>query len=238
MNNSFIKTVIDCRDLVTAYTQNGLLILNLLAMWKELYNRATRSIQTKWLKDFMKTLGKNKSSGKNGISRLQCFLNALSQELSLLLANIKTLTFVGNDHFSLQMYGTGTNDPDFYFTPSNGNTYTLEAKMYFTKEKYNKLKTTTNFHKADYVIVFIIDTKEWLVSRKIDNYNTLYTIEQLSGTDTHLTELILPDVVTTIQFYVEDGADAKLADRFDDEVPDTVYYNIYTNKVTTIVQVA
>ena len=232
MQNSFTKAVTDCKDPITAYTQNGLLILNLLAMWKELYNRNTRTIQTKWLKDFMKTLGKNKSSGKNGISRLQCFLNALGQELSLLLANIKTLTFVGKDHFDLRMYGTGTDDPDFYFTPSNGNTYTLEAKMYFTRDKYDENKATTNFHKADYVIVFVISTKEWLISRKIDNYSTLFTVEQLSETDSHLAELTLPDTVTTIQFYVTDSDSTKLADRFDDKVPDTVYYNIYTNKVT------
>ena len=232
MSTAFTKEVYNNLEQVEAHTTSGRLILNLLAMWKVLFERSSMSIYTASLIKFMQTLSNNKSAGKNGISRLQHFLNALSQELSLFLANIDTLSFVSKDHYYLLEYGTGTNDPDFYFRPSNGNTYTLEAKMYFSRDSYTKLLATTNFHSADYVIIFIIGTKEWLISRKIDNYSTLYSIKQLSDTDQQLTELILPEIITTIQFYTTDANTKKLADRTDAEVPETVYYRTYNNTVS------
>ena len=231
MTTAFTKEIHNSTDRVESQTPEGRKILNLSAMWKELFMRSSRTIYTVWLIQFMQTLSKNKSAGKNGISRLQHFLNALSQELSLFLANMGTLSFVGKDHYYLLEYGTGTNDPDFYFRPSNGNTYTMEAKMYFSRDSYTKLLGTTNFHNADYVIIFIIGTKEWLISRKIDNYNTLYSIKQLSDTDPQLTELVLPEIITTIQFYTTDDNTKKLADRTDAEVPETVYYRTYNNTV-------
>jgi hypothetical protein len=226
---TFLKTVVASTEAPFAII-NNLAILNYTAFWRELVTREDKLIFTANLIKFMNTLkGKNKSGGKNGISRLQFFLNAFSEELALLLANNGRLSFVGDDHFYLATGGTGTDDPDFYFTTNSGNTYTIEAKMYFTEESYYEQKKTTNFHAADYCLAFIISTKQWRFSRKVDDYDTLYEVSELSKSDPWLEELILPESINTVQFSVQNGILSKLTDA---QVPSNVNYIIYTNNVS------
>jgi hypothetical protein len=198
---------------------HGIVKLAFAAFWRELKARETKEAKTIYINDlivFMKALtGKNKSGSKNSIGRLAYFLNAFSEEVSLWLANQGKLEFIGNDHFELMRGGHGTDDPDCVFTCSNGYKFTLEVKMYYNQESYNKAKIDTNFHKADYCIAFLLESKEWLFSLKADNYDVLYTVEALSNTDPWLAEINLPTCITTVQFSVPGK---KLGDLTDEEL--------------------
>lgn len=240
MSNNFIEAINDVREPATVDDSHGIQILNYHAFWQVLFTRSIKTIRTIHLRAFVQTLGKNKSGGRNGISRLQYFVNAFSQELSLRLANVSRLVFVGDDHFFLKRNGTGTDDPDFLFTSEAGIHKTLEAKIYFTEDSYYENVVTTNFHKADYCIAFIIKSKvtgygQWYFSKKTDNYTKLCTITELAESDPWLTELVLPDTIYTIQFY---APGVKLGDLYDESVPEIVNYNIYHNKVKNISKVA
>ena len=206
--------------------------LYFMGFWQELWTRLANNIHTIITKDllkFMNTLeGQNKSGGKNGISRLQYFLNAFSQELSLILANLTKLTFVEDDHFWLQSGGHGTNAPDLLFTTSTGKQVTLEAKMYFNKASYNAKAPTTNFHTADYCIAYIICpedplTGRWYFSKKSEGYLKLYSVSEILTTDPWLTELTLPTTLYRTSFWV---SGANLSDLTDDLVPETVQFTI------------
>lgn len=227
MAKTFLDAVNETDELATIDDTYGIKILNFLAFWKVLLTRPVKEIYTNLLLTFMKTLGTNKSGGRNGISRLQYFLNAFSQEFSLFLANVARLTFIGDDHFFLVRGGTGTNDPDFLFTSRAGKQYTLEAKMYYNQASYLKNVAITNFHKADYCIAYIIDTKQWYFSKKSEGYTKLYTPNTLFSTDPWLSEIVLPTEVSTVQFSTPE---AKLGDLFDDQVLPLVTYTTYLNK--------
>jgi len=208
----------------------GIAVLDMGAFWREVYKREDKNITTVNLIRFMNTLGKNKSGSDNAIGRLQFFLNAFSQELALYLANPNTLKFVGDDHYSLIRGATGTDDPDFYFMTSNGKQFTIEAKMYFSEKSYHNKKATTNFHKADYCLVYIISSAKWMASQKADGYNTLYEIADLAKYYPWLLEINLPDSLTTIKFFIPDKDLNKLTDS---QLPETVNYTFYTKINTT-----
>lgn len=227
MNSIFLDKVRTTSELPVSKDALGNVYLNFLGFWWELLQRFENIayLTTVDLLSFMATLGRNKSGGRNGISRLQYFLNAFSQELSLFLANPLKLAFVGDDHFWLRSGGTGTDDPDLNFFANNGNIYTLEAKMYFTDNSYFQSLPTTNFHTATYCIAYIITTGQWYFSKKSENYSKLYRVSELMNPDPWLAEINLPTQMTTIQFSVPG---AKLSDLPDDLVPETVDYKIYT----------
>jgi hypothetical protein len=219
MKYTFIDFVNAAVEAPTVSDIHGIAKLAFTAFWRELKERETKEAKSIYIDNlisFMRALGgRNKTGSKNGIGRLAYFLNAFSEELSLWLANQNALEFIGNDHFELIRGGHGTDDPDCVFTCSNGYKFTLEVKMYYNQESYNKAKIDTNFHKADYCIAFILESKEWLFSRRADNYNVLYTVEELSDTDPWLAELNLPTCITTVQFSVPGK---KLNDLTDEEL--------------------
>jgi hypothetical protein len=231
---TFFDIILNSDRPATIDDLEGINVLNMDAFWRALHLRAQvpddKFIITTKLIKFVNTLGKNKSGSDNAIGRLQFFLNAFSQELALYLANPNTLKFVGDDHYSLIRGSTGTNDPDFYFTTSSGRIVTLEAKMYFTEESYHSKKATTNFHKADYCLAYIIKSAKWMVSQKIDGYNVLYEIADLAKYYPWLLEINLPDELTTVQFSVPN---TKLCDLTDQQLPEVVNYTFYTKRNTT-----
>ncbi len=228
--SAFFDVILNSEQLATKDDAKGIAVLDMVAFWRTIHNRKEKFIIVANLIKFMKTLGKNKSGSDNAIGRLQFFLNAFSQELSLYLANPKTLRFVGDDHYCLIRGATGTDDPDFYFTTSNGKQFTIEAKMYFSEESYHSNKAITNFHKADYCLVYIISSAKWMVSQKVDCYNNLYNIEDLAKYYPWLLEIVLPDELTTVTFSVPG---MKLSKLTDDELPAEVNYTFYTKKNTT-----
>ena len=189
----------------------------------ELRSKST-PINTRPFLDFMSTLkGKNKSSGKNGISRLQTFLNAYIEESALKHLN-PSLRFVNDDHDCLVRYGHGVEAPEFIFTSSSGVEYTIEAKMYWDESSFRRNLPGTNFHNADYVCLFFLkDPKyRWAFAKKEDNYEKIYKIIELAESDPHLLELKLPQRLTTISFNIR-------PDATDEDVPESVFYRFYTN---------
>jgi len=219
MEYAFIDFIKAASEAPTVSDVQGIVKLAFAAFLRELKARETKEAKSIYIDNlivFMKTLGgRNKTRSKNGIGRLAYFLNAFSEELSLWLANQNALEFIGNDHFELLRGGHGTDDPDCIFTCSSGYKFTLEVKMYYDQESYNKAKIDTNFHKADYCIAFLLESKEWLFSRKDDNYDVLYTVDALSNSDPWLAEINLPTCITTVRFSVPGK---KLDDLTDEEL--------------------
>lgn len=197
-------------------------LLNFKLFLDELEKRDPQTIRTAALIDFVSSLGKNKSGSKNSIGRLQYFLNAYSQEIALLHAN-SNLKFVKDDHEYLKRGNTGTNDADFVLEASNGKNYTIDAKMYGTKKGYFSRLSETNFHDADYALIFTNkETPRWLFSKKSENYETLYTPDELKETDPWLLEINLPTSIRLIYFTFD-------KDLTDVEVPEEVGY-FFINK--------
>ena len=203
--------------------QNGKInFLNFKLFLEELKKRDSKIIKTPALIDFVSSLGRNKSGSKNSIGRLQYFLNAHSQEIALICIN-SNLQFVKNDHEYLKRNSTGTNDADFIFKASNGKSYSIDAKMYGTKEGYFKRLPETNFHAADYALIFTNkENPRWLFSKKSENYGILYTPEELKKTDPWLLEIKLPPSLRLIYFALN-------KDLIDTEVPEKVGY-FFTDK--------
>lgn len=196
--------------------------LNFKLFLEELKKRDSKIIKTPALIDFVSSLGKNKSGSKNSIGRLQYFLNAYSQEIALICVN-SNLQFVKNDHEYLKRNSTGTNDADFVFKASNGKSYSIDAKMYGTKEGYFRRLSETNFHAADYALIFTNkENPRWLFSKKSENYGILYTPEELKKTDPWLLEIKLPTSLKLIYFALN-------KDLIDTEVPEKVGY-FFTDK--------
>lgn len=184
-----------------------------------LFTRDSKQILALHLVAFINTLGKNKSGGNNAISRFQYFLNAYIQESLAIKANPDRLAFIGGDHHSLVRGHKGTNDADFYFYASNGKTYTIDAKIFFSEESYYKLKEKDgiNFHNADYGLVYLIKSKNWVVCRKTDNYAILQTRAALAGEDAYLSELSLP-ALTLIRFYSPQHSSSEFSKLCDSQV--------------------
>ena len=228
---TFFDVILSTNQKPTHDDADGIAIIDFAAFWHTLHSREEKFITVINLVKFMKTLGgKNKSGSENTIGRLQYFINAFSQELALFLANQGYIRFVGDDHYYLTRGATGTDDPDFCFTTKAGTQFTIEAKMYFSEASYHNKKATTNFHKADYCLAYIISSAKWRVSHKIDNYNTLYDIEELAKYYPQLLEIVLPNELTTVQFSIPN---LKLSDLTDDQLPEKVNYTFYTKRNTT-----
>lgn len=200
--------------------KQGIVKLNFEPFLLELAARPTKIIRTPTLISFIDTLGTNKSGSNNAIGRLQFFLNAYKQEMALLTANSDKLSFVTDDHDSLTRGNTGTHAPDFKFVASNGNNYTIDAKMYGTVNSYYENWPTTNFHNADYCLTFIIKENLWLYSKKSEQYKNLYSVDELIKTDPQLLEITIPTQLQLIRFDIDLKAS-------NDQIPLTVAYNFY-----------
>lgn len=200
--------------------------INFQPFLDKLYNRVSTNpiIRTPNILEFMASLqGKNKSSGKNGISRLQSFLNAYIQESALKSIN-SSLKFINEDHDFLKRGGHGEDDAEFYFTASDGAVFKLEAKMYWDEASFREKLPTTNFHKADYVCLFFLKDANyrWAFAKKEDNYEKIYRAVDLIETDPQILELRLPNTLTTISFNVDKNSS-------DTDIPEEVSYRFYNN---------
>lgn len=196
------------------YAQDGrILSINLPSFVEALDRQNNQAINTIRLMDFVKTLGTNKSGGKNGIFRLQCFINAYLQEQALIEANPGTLKFGNDDHYELTRGSTGTNAPDFIYQDK----YTIDAKINSSIDSYKNLLGTTNCHNADYVLVYLLAESLWVFAKKSEKYLTLHTVDKLAETDPWLLDLNLPKAFKTFKFMVN-------RDDTDDQVPETVTY--------------
>ena len=205
----------------------GITTLNYNHFLAELHNRSSYTIKTTYLIPFINTLGRNKSGGNNAIARLQYFLNAYIQEIALKSLNSDCLDFISQDHHSLIRGNTGTDDPDFCFFTSQNTAYTIDVKIFYSRAKYDKHKATTNFHKADYCLVYLIDTKTWRFGKKSENYSILYATNTLAITDPHLAELKLPDSLTLIRFFTDELNSFQFRAASDADVPEMVNYEFY-----------
>ena len=131
-------------------------------MLTELEGRTNKSLyRVDLLLKFMAALtGKNKSGGKNGIARLQYFLNAYIQEQALKNLNREGLSFAIDDHDGLELAGHGNPEPDFIFKSASGKTFTIDAKIYKNATSCKAISADTNFHNADYALAFLKDANE------------------------------------------------------------------------------
>jgi hypothetical protein len=219
----FIKSIED----PVSVDEHGFTAIHFELFLAELKNRSPQCIITRDIITFMNTLGKNKSGGNNAVSRLQFFLNAYIQEISLERLNTDTLVFIGDDHYSLIRGGTGTDDPDFYFYASNNARYTIDVKIYYSEESYYKNLQTTNFHKADYCLVYLIKDKAWKFSRKLDSYSILEQASTYYKTDPCLNEIILPKNLNLVKFFTDTLSGHAFSKLIDSDVPNTVNYDFY-----------
>lgn len=173
--------------------------------------------------EFMASLkGENKTPAKNGLKRLQYFLNAYFQEDAVIKANIDKISYNGEGHFALEFGGAGTNPADLILTANNGNKYTIEVKLYMSEGSRQAAFSKTNFHKADYCFLYIISEHAWYVLKKVDNYNKKYTVDEIKETDPWLSDVRFPSF-EYIKFQVND-------DMSDSEVPNAVKYAFGINK--------
>jgi hypothetical protein len=203
--------------------------LNFAQFLAVLQNRNPKEISTKKLIKFINTLGKNKSGGNNAISRLQFFLNAYIQELALKSANTDIIEFIGDDHYSLMRGYSGTNAADFYLHANDSNTYTIDAKVFYSESSFIEQRQANkiNFHNADYCLVYLIQSKSWRFSRKVDNYNDLSSALVFAGSDPWLSELVLPKPLTLIRFFTKGLKSSEFSKIYDKDVPETVNYEFY-----------
>ena len=212
----------------------GFTVLNYGPFLHALYERESHELKTPALAAFISTLGRNKSGSENSIGRFQYFANAFIEEASLHKCNQKILAFVGDDHYNLIRGATGTNDPDFYFYAKNGRTFTIEVKMYWSEESYRKELPNTNFHNADYCIAFLISTKQWVFSRRIDGYSKLCSASYFTNTDPWLLEITLPEKLTTIKIYVPELDSIQFSRLTNEQLVEkypVVNYSFFTNYV-------
>lgn len=204
--------------------------LNFYPFLDELEGRAVQTIKTPMIKDFMQTLGKNKSGSNNSVGRLQFFLNAFRQEGGLLAVNPGKLSFINDDHYGLTRGNPGESAADFYFEASDGLRYKIDAKMYGSAKSYFKNLPTTNFHGAEYALVYLIAENEWVYSKKTEAYKNLYDTETIAKTDPWLLEIQFPSQLRLIRFHVD-------LEAFDAQIPDEVGYNFYTKSLKTKITV-
>lgn len=204
--------------------------LNFHPFLDELENRTVQTIKTPMIKDFMKTLGKNKSGSDNSVGRLQFFLNACRQEDGLIAVNPDRLHFINDDHYGLTRGNPGESAADFYFDASDGLRYKIDAKMYGAAVSYFQNLPTTNFHDAEYALVYLISENEWVYSKKSEAYKNLYDVETIAKTDPWLLEIQLPSQLRLLRFHI----DLKASDA---QIPDEVGYNFYNKSLKTKITV-
>lgn len=173
--------------------------MDMCAFVQELYERSINgetSFKTINILSFMRTVkGNNNTKVKNGVKKLQYFLNACIQEYLMLKYNASSLCFIRDDHRFLKANSFGADVPDFFLMKNGQKVCKLEAKMFYSTSTYLSTYTTINFHKADYVAVYVIDERAWYFSRKIDNYSELYKQDALIGQHSEeVKKLVLPKV--------------------------------------------
>jgi hypothetical protein len=90
--------------------------------------------------------------------------------------------------------------------------------MFFNEQRFNEWLEKTNFHKADYVCLYFIQSHTWALAKKVDN---TYVIDNsLPGSDPRLAGFKFPASLSTIYFKVD-------RDATDDAVPKEVEYRFY-----------
>ena len=195
--------------------------------------RKNKEITTTYLLEFMSTLGgHNKSGGNNGISRLQYLLNAFTGESRTVAANSGSMGYVQPDHEDLIRGSHGLNDPDLFFIASSGDRYTIEEKIFASSKEYHSKLNDTNFHNADYALVFLINECVWKFSRKVDNYTKLSSADTFSATDPWLLEINCPTFMPLVSFFCDGMSRKAFRALTDDKVPEKVKYEIHKNIVT------
>lgn len=186
------------------------------------------TVRTSHLLDFMRTLrGANKSSGKNGISRLQCFVNSAHDEYGFVEADPEHMSFVVDDHDSLKAHGHGYDAPDLKFVDASGNIHSIEIKRYYSTETAANMLSSTNFHAAEICLCLILSDHMWKVRLQSDNYATLYDVTEASLQLPWISQIKFPSHVTTTRFYIS-GDSKRLAELTDEQVPETVNFSIKT----------
>ena len=217
---------LDKINVPTISDKRGITTLNFAQFLSILHTRTPAKIITPQLIKFINTLGRNKSGGNNAISRLQYFLNAYIQEISLKSENNDILEFIGDDHYSLVRGSTGTNDADFYLHANNGNTYTIDVKIFISEASFieQRQKNNINFHNADYCLVYLIDSRGWRFSRKVDGYRDLSTVVVFEGSDPWLAEIKVPKHLSLVRFFTTELKSSEFSKLNDSEVPVEVSY--------------
>lgn len=232
MNNS-VQDIFNELDVINSPTvvdeNNDITRLNFAQFLSVLRTCKPTKMRTPQLIKFVNTLGKNKSGGNNAISRLQYFLNAYIQEFVLKSANLDILEFIGNDHDSLVKDYSGTNDADFYLHASNNITYTIDVKIFISEASFieQRQKNKINFHNADYCLVYLIDSRGWRFTRKLDGYKDLSTVTVFAGSDPWLGDITLPKPLTLIRFFTPSLKSSELSKCSDVDVPEFVNYEFY-----------
>jgi len=219
MDNYTDKLVNDYEVPVTQDETGKITALDFKAFTDVLRGRTEYKIKTPALIEFVSTLGKNKSGSNNSIGRLQYLINAYFQEIALATANPGILEFVNDDHTALTRGNPGTNAADFKLN-ADELSFTIEVKKYWSKESYEKNRPEANFHNADYVLAYLIEEKAWRFSKKSEDYEKLYSINELVESDPWLLKIKLPTRFASIKFNVDNNAT-------DSEVPAEVTYTFY-----------
>lgn len=191
-------------SLIHPYAESAtepLKVVNFENLLNKLRANQNKVLKVAALLDFMSTLeGENKTDGKNGIARLQYFLNAYAEEMALLRANIGILEPINDDHDGIVRGGHGENAADFWFNCSNGRRYKIEVKMFWDKDSYFSKLPKTNFHEAHFAIVYLITERRWYIAKSIDSYTTLTTLDEIIIEFPYLAEINFPTSFTTISF--------------------------------------
>ena len=179
--------------------------------------------------DFMQTLNNfedddgvttQKMHAKNSIKWLQKFTNGFMQEINLKFLNPQ-LSFIENNHEELVRNSTGNNIPDFKFT-LGGEEFTLEAKIYSSRQNFEDIQYGKSFHGAKFVLGFCLDDGNyyWRVRINNDVYSYSPTIAR-DEVNPELAKLIgwikLPSHQTMLRIQVSSNAT-------DDQLPETAKY--------------
>lgn len=225
------KSLVDLSDAIET-TANGLITRLWYQPFFNALKKEYKELPTTALLEFMRTLvGRNKSGGNNGISRLQYMLNAFTGESMTVAANPSSMGYIQTDHEALIRGSHGLNDPDLFFIASSGDRYTIEEKIFASSKEYHNKLNDTNFHNADYALVFLITEQVWKFSRKVDNYTKLNPVAAFSSTDPWLLEINCPTYMPLVSFFCDGIGIKAFRELTDDKVPEKVKYTIYDNIV-------
>lgn len=201
---------------------NKILVLAYESYLNELKTTFPKVISTPELIEFMRSLrGKNKSGSKNGIGRLQYFINAYLQESALVNANPGILDFYGNNHEYLARGESGDDDPDLKLTTDEG-IFKVEVKKYWNQKSYLDhlhSKDGINFHDSTYALVYLVEGG-WRVTLQREGYEILHFVTDLASTDPWIAFLKLPTKIGNIKFNVDNNFT-------DDQVPEEVTFALY-----------
>lgn len=175
-------------------------------------------LRTKWeltkdevasIKAFMKTIkGSNKTGAKNGIKRLQYFLNAYIQESTIVAMNSGKIDYFEEGHLSLIQNGHGENAPDLKFSYKN-KMIPVECKMFYSNETYQNFLDAgkINFHNASYCFIYFIKDKASVWTKANEGFRMLHSVEELVNGDFFI---LLPEKLSLINFNAENVTDEQI----------------------------